>query len=212
VGRRGIILAALLATACIPKVDAPERPARAKADKPRETTLQCHADLRREGVEFRALPDRTYVGGCSALGAVQLKEIGTPITNLGAMTCPLARSFARWTREAVQPAAQQWLGAPLVRIESYGTYSCRPVNNKIGGRLSEHGLANAVDIAAFVVEGGRRVTVQEGWNGEDERVRRFLRAVHQAGCRRFAVGLGPEANALHHDHFHFDLGRGPYCK
>jgi hypothetical protein len=205
-------VAALLAAACIPKVDAPERPARAQASKPAETVLQCHADLKREGVEFRILPDRTFGGGCSALGAVQLKEIGTPVTNLGAMTCPLARSFARWTREAVQPAAQQWLGGPIVRIESYGTYACRPVNNRMGGRLSEHGLANAVDIAAFVTEDGRRITIQEGWNGEDERIRRFLRTIHEAGCRRFSVGLGPEANALHHDHFHFDLGRGPYCK
>ncbi len=211
-GKRGFILAALLAAACIPKVDAPERPGRAAADKPAVDALQCQAELRREEIGFRALPDRSFGGGCSALGAVQLTEIGTPVTNLGAMTCPLARAFARWTREAVQPAAQQWLGASLVRIESFGTYACRPVNNRIGGRLSEHGLANAVDISAFVVEGGRRITVQDGWNGEDERVRRFLRAVHQAGCRRFSVGIGPDANALHHDHFHFDMGRGPYCK
>jgi hypothetical protein len=211
-GRRAILLGALLAAACIPKVDAPDRPARAKADKAAETTLQCHADLRREGVEFRALPDRTFGGGCTALGAVQLKEIGTPVANLGAMTCPLARGFARWTREAVQPAARQWLGAPIVRIESFGTYACRPVNNQIGGRLSEHGRANALDISAFVLEGGRRITVLDGWSGEDERVRQFLRAVHQAGCRRFSVGIGPEANALHRDHFHFDLGSGPYCR
>jgi hypothetical protein len=125
-------------------------------------------------------------------GAVQLTEIGTPVTNLGAMTCPLARAFARWTREAVQPAAQQWLDSPIVRIESYGTYACRPVNNQMGGRLSEHGRANAVDISAFVLKDGRRITIAGGWNGEDERVRRFLRAIHQAGCRRFAVGLGPE--------------------
>jgi len=212
VGKRGFILAALVTAACIPKVDAPERPARAELDKPAETTLQCHADLRREEVGFRALPDRSFGGGCSARGAVQLTEIGTPVTNLGAMTCPLARAFARWTREAVQPAAQQWLDSPIVRIESYGTYACRPVNNQMGGRLSEHGLANAVDISAFVLRDGRRITVAEGWNGEDERVRRFLRTIHQAGCRRFAVGLGPDANALHRDHFHFDLGRGPYCK
>jgi hypothetical protein len=106
-------LAALLAAACIPKVEAPERPARAKVEKTTETTLQCHTDLRREGVEFRVLPDRSFGGGCSARGAVQLTEIGTPVTNLGAMTCPLARAFARWTREAVQPAAERWLGAPL---------------------------------------------------------------------------------------------------
>jgi len=205
-------LTALLAAACIPKVEPPERPSRAKAGKTAETTLQCHAGLRREGVEFRVLPDRDFAGGCSARGAVQLTEIGTPVTNLGAMTCPLARAFARWTREAVQPSAERWLGAPVVRIESFGTYACRPVNGQAGARLSEHGLANAVDIAAFVLDGGRRVTVKDGWNADDERTRQFLRQIHQAGCRRFPVGIGPDANAQHHDHFHFDMGRGPYCR
>lgn len=206
------MLGALFAAACIPKGDAPERPARATPGASAEATGQCHADLRRDAVGFRPLPDRSFAGGCSAVGAVQLTEIGTPVTNLGAMTCPLAREFARWTREAVQPAARQWLGARVVRIESFGTYACRPVNNQVGGRLSEHGRANAVDISAFVLEGGRRISVAEGWAGDDERARRFLRAAHAAGCRRFSVGLGPEANALHRDHFHFDLGSGPYCR
>lgn len=205
-------MSAILAAACIPKVDSPKPPTGAAIGKSSEATLQCHADLRREGVEFNILPDRSFAGGCSAFGAVQLADVGTPTTNLGAMTCPLARTYARWTREAVQPAAAQWLGARVIRIESFGTYACRPVNNQVGGRLSEHGRANAVDIAAFVVEGGRRVTVVDGWTSADERVRRFLRAVHQAGCRRFPVGLGPDANALHRDHFHFDMGAGPYCR
>lgn len=208
---RRILLAFLLLTSCIPKVDAPRRAAEAPAE-PAKATLQCHADLRREEVEFKILPDRTFSGGCSAIGAVQLLDIGTPVTNLGAMTCPAARQLARWTREAVQPAASQWMESRVTRIESFGTYACRPVNNQAGGRLSEHGRANAVDIAAFTFADGRRVTVLDGWNSEDEDVRRFLRAVHQAGCRRFSTGLGPDANALHHNHFHFDMGRGPYCR
>lgn len=158
------------------------------------------------------LPDRSFAGGCSALGAVQLLDIGTPVSNLGAMTCSAARSLARWTREAVQPAASQWMESKVVRIESFGSYACRPVNGQAGNKLSEHGRANAVDIAAFSFADGRRVTVLDGWNSGDEAVRGFLRAVHQAGCRRFAVGLGPGANAFHHNHFHFDMGRGPYCR
>lgn len=210
--RRIILVASLLACACIPKIDAPDRPRAAEPDKSAQAIAQCHADLRREGVAFRVLPDRHFSGGCSALGAVQLEEIGTPTANLGAMTCPLARQFARWTREAVQPAARQWLGARVVRIETMGTYACRPVNNRAGARLSEHGRANAVDVAAFVIQGGRRITVLDGWAGDDQRTRSFLRAVQTAGCRRFQVGLGPDANALHRDHLHFDMGPGPYCR
>jgi hypothetical protein len=207
-----IAIALLLLASCIPKSEPPKRPAAAPGMEASQATQQCLADLRREEVEFRTLPDRTFDGGCSAIGAVQLLDIGVPVTNLGAMTCPLARSLGRWAREAVQPAAEQWMNSRVTRIESFGTYSCRPVNSRPGAKLSEHGRANAVDIAAFTFANGRRVTVLDGWNGADEDERRFLRAVHLAGCRRFATGLGPDADALHRNHFHFDMGQGPYCR
>ncbi|MFN3946137.1 MAG: extensin family protein [Allosphingosinicella sp.] len=207
----------LLLAACIPRVTPPRIPGAVQPPAGRQAsedpaTRQCIADLRREEVEFRQLPDRTFEGGCMAIGAVQLTDIGTPVTNLGAMTCPLARQFARWTRESLQPAAQQWLGSPVRRIESFGTYACRPVNNREGARLSEHAFANAVDVAAFTTADGRRITVLDGWNSPDERVRQFLRAAFQGGCRRFNVGIGPDGDAAHRDHFHFDMGRGPYCR
>jgi hypothetical protein len=213
--RRSAIPATLLLAACVPSADrGPPHPARSgpSHERPDRATLQCHADLGREGVRYKALEDRRFANGCTALGAVQLLDIGTPVANLGAMTCPLARQFARWTREAMQPAAHAWLGARVVRVESFGTYSCRPVNGRAGARLSEHGRANAVDVGGFVLADGRRITVKDGWNGADGDVRRFLRAVHDAGCRRFGVVLGPDADAFHRDHLHFDMGQGPYCR
>src|SRR5688572_7605889 len=208
------ICATLLLAACIPSERKGARPpdARAKAGLPSREILQCFADLDREAVGFRPLPDRNFGNGCTALGSVQLLEIGTPVTNLGAMTCPVARQFARWSREAMQPAASAWLGSRVVRIESFGTYSCRPVNSQEGARISEHGRANAVDVAAFILADGRRIRVLDGWNSEDKDVRRFLRAVHQAACRRFSIVIGPDADSFHRDHLHFDMGQGPYCR
>jgi hypothetical protein len=214
--RPWLLFAPLLLASCIPSAEhrPPTPPAHGgqsfgRADR---ETLQCLADLGRDEITFRPLADRTFENGCSAVGAVQLLDIGTPVTNLGAMTCPLARGFETWVREAVQPAARAWLGSRVVRIESFGTYSCRPVNGQAGARLSEHGRANAVDVGAFLLEDGRRITILAGWSGPDENVRKFLRAVHDAGCRRFAVGLGPDANAYHRNHLHFDMGQGPYCR
>ncbi len=214
--RRGLLLAMMLVLAgCIPRSE-PRAPPRSEppprvAVQPDAATRQCFGELAREGVRFQPLPDRHFQNGCSALGAVQLQDVGTPVTNLGAMTCPLARQFARWTREAVQPAAVRFLGSPVRRIETFGTYSCRSVNSRPGARLSEHAYANAVDVAAFVLADGRRVTVEQGWRGgRDEQD--FLRAIHQAGCRRFNIAIGPDADAFHQDHLHFDMGRGPYCR
>ena len=173
---------------------------------------QCLADLSALGAQIEPLPDRTFPNGCSAVSAVKLVAIGTPVTNLGAMTCGLARPFVGWVTQAVQPAARSDLGTSVAKIESFGSFACRPVNNVAGNALSEHGRANAVDIAAFDLADGRRVTVKDGWNGSDEAVRAFLRDLHAAACRRLSVVLGPDANALHRDHLHFDMGRGPYCR
>ena len=206
----------LILSACIPRGEERRPPSRAEAPARAErngaSTTQCHVDLARERIEFRALPDQRFGGGCSALGAVQLLDMGTPAANLRAMTCPLARQFARWVRESVQPAAEQWLGGNVARVETFGTYACRSVNSQPGARLSEHAFANAVDVSGFRLGNGSTITVQDGWNGEDERVRRFLRQVHQGGCRRFNVGLSPDSDAYHYNHLHFDMGRGPYCR
>lgn len=209
---RLLLLLALLALfGCIPK------PHQAPPSRPRplaqaQPPLQCYAALRLAGASFRPLPDSALENGCGMTGAVQLLDIGTPVTNLGAMTCGLAERFTLWVRDAVQPAARGAFGVGVAKIESFGTYSCRPLNNQAGARLSEHGHANAVDIAAFILRDGRRISVAADWNGADERARRFLRAVHDEGCRRFSVVLGPDANAFHRDHLHFDMGRGPYCR
>lgn len=170
----------------------------------------CVAKLDRIVARYALLPDRTFGGGCSALGSVQLRDIGTPTTNLGAMTCPLAYAFTVWVQSDLQVPAMGEFGSPVVRIETFGTYSCRRVNGAATGHLSEHAFANAVDVSAFVLKDGRRVSVANGWTGEAHE-QRFLHAVRAAACRRFNTVLSPDYNALHHDHLHLDMGRGPFC-
>ncbi len=169
----------------------------------------CVAKLDRVVARYALLPDQTFSGGCSALGAVQLRDIGVPVTGITAMTCPLAYAFTQWVQTDLQVPAIGEFGSAVVKIEAMGTYSCRSIAGS--DRLSEHGSANAIDVAAFVLADGRRVSVLNGWHG-DEREARFLKSVRTSACRRFNTVLSPDYNADHRDHFHFDMGRGPFCR
>jgi hypothetical protein len=124
----------------------------------------------------------------------------------------MATNLIAWSRDVAQPAARRYFGANIRQIETMGSYSCRPVNGQAGNGLSEHGRANAIDIGGFTLADGRRVTVLNGWNGKDDRVRQFLRDIHKGACRNFQIVLGPDANHWHADHLHFDMGKGPYCR
>lgn len=175
-------------------------------------TQQCYADLSREEVRYSPLPDRDYGGGCNVIGAVQLIDIGVPVTGLKAMRCGLAEEFIGWTRNAVAPAAFQILGSRLVKVETFGTYACR---NTIGApttRLSGHALANAVDVSAFVLEDGRRISIEGDWRSDNNDVRRFLELIHTSACKRFGTVLSPDYNSAHHNHLHLEDDHKNFCR
>ncbi|RYD84281.1 MAG: extensin, partial [Sphingomonadales bacterium] len=88
---------------------------------------QCAFELKQAGVRFTPLANQDHGGGCTSIDSVKLLDIGTPVTNLGAMTCPLAKNFAAWAQFAVKPAARKYFGTEVVKIETYGTYSCRNI-------------------------------------------------------------------------------------
>ena len=178
-------------------------------------TQACYADLSRQDVRYSPLPDRDYGGGCVVEGAVQLLDVGVPITNLKAITCPLAHTLTGWLRYAVAPAAHQILGSDLIRVETFGTYSCRGVIGRgaEGARtISEHSFANAVDVSGFVLADGRRIMILGGWKSEDPQVREFLEVIHKSACKRFQTVLSPDYNAAHYNHLHLDMGKGPFCR
>lgn len=218
--RAKIILAlALGASACgvVPGSDRPSRPATEQTRLPDQTAAAatprseqsrlCLATLGATGAVFSALPDRQIAPGCHQLGTVQLSRLGSDkdaiaISNIGPLACPIANTLAGWTRFGVDRAARQYLGSELVRIETMGSYSCRNVAGTT--RLSAHSRSEAIDIAAFVLANGRRVSVREDWNEGSREEREFLRVVHQSACRRFGTVLGPDYNADHHDHLHLE--------
>ena len=188
---------------------APARPHARRNPRPRGSVSPGSTGL--PGLEYRVLGPKRTREGCGYANAVQLLDVGVPVTNLTAMSCPVAASFHAWIREGVQPAARRHFGQEVVRMESFGTYACRPRNSRAGARLSEHAFANAVDIAAFHLADGRVINVKSGWRAGGA-VSAFLQDAHDAGCEAFNIVIGPDGDRYHQDHFHMDMGRGPYCR
>jgi len=131
-------------------------------------------------------------------GQVRLKRQAT-------LGCPATAAAETWLSEIVQPAAHLYFGAPVVEIDS-GSYACRTRNSQRGAKLSEHAFGNAVDVMAFTLADGRRITVAQGWRGEPAE-RDFLREAFVGACDRFTTVLGPGSDQFHYDHFHMDLAR-----
>jgi hypothetical protein len=245
---------------------------------------------------------------CGAPAPVLLKRIGSGAAKVevsppATLNCAMVASLHAWVEKTLQPAAREALGTSIVRLRNASGYVCRARNGHPLGtdRLSEHALANAIDIAGFVTADGRTIDVVRSWGPtardkaaavharatkaeparkdtaqaapdrgrpadkkisaiahrlseegpkprkredasaarktaslqrqdkaisdisadpnpsppaggtaerEDAKGRAeaaFLHRLHKGACGVFGTVLGPEANEMHRDHFHFDL-------
>jgi hypothetical protein len=139
---------------------------------------------------------------------------GAPVASIGpvavkpaaTLACPIVSALDHWITDAVQPAALRWFGTPVVEIKQISAYSCRGMNGNPNAHISEHAFGNALDVAAFTLADGRRISVKDGWHGLAEE-QGFLRDVQGAACQRFNTVLAPGSNAYHYDHIHVDLMR-----
>ena len=172
----------------------------------------CRRVLREGGVRFADLPERTSGEFCAVRDAVSITGGTTQLSPAGpAMTCRVALAFAVWDRQVLQPAAREELGRRATAIEHYGTYACRRQYGAATGRVSEHATANAFDVAGVRLAGGRLVTVASDYRDEGEEGA-FMRRLRRGGCAVYRVVLGPDYNAPHGDHFHFDQGAFRICR
>lgn len=172
----------------------------------------CRAVLQRSAVAFDTL-DPQGEGACARPDRTVLTAF--PLApRRPAMTCPVAAGLELWRARTVEPAATSLLRSPLARIEHLGTYSCRRMYDNADGPWSEHATGNAIDIAAFVLGDGRRISVLADWPDEGPEAQ-FLRAVRDGACDVFGTVLSPHYNAAHRDHLHFDQearGFGGVCR
>jgi hypothetical protein len=173
---------------------------------------ECRAVLERSGVAFDVMPPAGE-GECrredrTVLSDAPLSPAPPPTT------CAVAAAFELWLRQGVQPASEELLGSPVERIEHFGAFSCRRLYGRETGGWSEHATGNALDIGAFVLADGRRVSVQRHWNGQGDEAA-FLRRAREEACGVFGTVLSPDYNAAHADHFHLDQaarGFGSLCR
>jgi hypothetical protein len=231
VGIMGRIAASFLATLALAGCSAlpgggsesrrSEQPRRVASAEPRLSNApevrQCLSELGIARASFEPLPDKFHGGGCTTVGTVKLASLRTDqsaigLPNIGPVTCTVAETFAGWARYGADRAARQILGSPLRSIETMGSFSCRTVAGS--GRLSAHATADAIDIGAFILEDGRRISVLDHWHGGTAAEREFLRVVHQSACKRFGTVLGPDYNSAHENHFHVEkvIESRAYCR
>ncbi len=169
----------------------------------------CFAALDAAGIAYTPLEDAPKTETCGLRDALTLDRTLTPYSAPLQMTCAETAALYTWERHFARPAAVEILGSPLARIETYGSFSCRNIAGS--GRLSEHAHANAIDISGFRLADGRLIDVKSHWKQGGPEAK-FLKRVHKGGCDLFSVTLGPDYNAAHKDHFHFDMGSGRACR
>jgi hypothetical protein len=118
--------------------------------------------------------------------------------------CAVTAAMALWNRNVVQPLAKKHFGQTVVELENLGSYNCR----KIAGKQaqSQHSTANAIDISAFVLADGTRISLINDWDDGDRRSA-FLHAVRDGSCGLFSTVLSPDYNEAHADHFHLDMAQ-----
>ena len=164
---------------------------------------QCREVLERSDVLFTVL-EVAGEGACLREDRIMLESAPLSPSD-AAMTCPVAVGLTMWIEKDVRPMVRDILGSELSHVEQLGTYNCRRIGGAQSGRWSEHATGNAIDISAFVLEDGRRVSVLQDWSGESAEAQ-FLLAVRDAACTSFGTVLSPDYNAAHADHLHLDWG------
>jgi hypothetical protein len=156
------------------------------------------------------------------------------------VTCTLAKALSTWINESVQPQAKALFNSSVTKLH-VGSYTCRNRNGGADLPLSEHALANALDISDFMLASGERIGVVDSWLSDNpplpmpnpdrvststismQRVsvslgdpeRAFLKSVRDDACGIFGTVLGPGADEAHKSHLHLDMKErrgGSFCQ
>jgi hypothetical protein len=190
---------------------------------------ECTATLAGVRLDFEPLsPIQQGLCGTPApillrsLGVDQKVELDPPAT----VSCDLAKALSEWV-DKIQRDAEEGFGATIAKLRA-SSYACRTIYNRARSPLSQHALANAIDLSGFVLTSGELITVREDWDGRavdnrslihlasaaislpnpvpaTQQRSEFVIKAHDSACSIFGTVLGPRANKAHRDHFHLDM-------
>lgn len=130
------------------------------------------------------------------------------------LSCEMATAAGHWLETGVQPLTRGYFSKDLGTLRVGGGHECRNRNRATSGKLSEHATGRALDIFAFVPEGGETVLVEKPGNLVASR---FIEAIRQSACGAFMTALGPGSDAAHANHLHVDIqqrrsGASRFCQ
>jgi hypothetical protein len=127
---------------------------------------ECDRLLKGMAIEYEQLAP-IKEGICGAPAPILVKSIGSDpkvaIDPPATITCPLAAGLYAWLKNKVEPDARAMLGTQVVKLSNASSYVCR---NRYGGAdtpISEHALANALDVSTFVLASGDHLSVLDTW-------------------------------------------------
>lgn len=115
------------------------------------------------------------------------------------LRCTMATAIADWVRADMAPLAAS-LATRLSELDNFDSFECRGRNRVKGARLSEHGLANALDVRSLRLANGTAISLTDRTVPRETR-EKVLHSV----CARFMTVLGPGSDWYHEDHIHLDL-------
>jgi hypothetical protein len=204
---------------------------------------KCRDALSSLTLNYEPLPP-IKEGLCGAPGPILLKSLGqepeVALDPPATVTCPLAKALSAWLNESVQPQVKALFNSSVTKLH-VGSYTCRNRNGGADQPLSEHALANAIDISDFILASGEQVPVVDTWPSDnpplpvpnpdrtssstismqpvsvrlDDPERAFLKSVYDDACRVFGTVLRPGADEAHKSHLHLDMKerrRGSFCQ
>jgi hypothetical protein len=127
---------------------------------------KCIEALSTFKLDYERLPP-IKAGLCGTPAPILLKSLGSEtkvaITPPATLDCAMAGALNRWLDKTVQPKAKELLGSPVIKLENISSYVCRNRYDSSNQPLSEHALANALDVSGFELASGEHITVLDSW-------------------------------------------------